>query len=374
MKKYNPVNERIKYKYFELKREAKGLAPPTIDGIAKALARFEQHTEFDEFRHFNKDQAKKFKLALCCEVAVVGGQTLSKSTIYSTLRALEAFFLWLAQQPGFRARINPDDAEYFTYLKKDARIATTRRERSFPSMDEIRHMVIAMPTNSEIERRNQAIVAFLVLVGARVGAVASLRLGDVDVERRYVFQDARHVKTKNSKSISSFFFPVGDEIHEIVVRWIAYLRVERGFTDAHPLFPRTSVEQGSDRLFRSIGVGKTHWKGGGAICKIVAGAATAAGVERFTPHALRTTLSIFALGSDPSIEEMKACSQNLGHEHLDTTLRSYSPISVARQGELIRQLATKDLRRDNGSATSAAEELARMLRNAGLQVVSAKTG
>ena len=41
MLKHNSDNERIKHKYFSFLKEAMRQSEPTIDGVAKALARFE---------------------------------------------------------------------------------------------------------------------------------------------------------------------------------------------------------------------------------------------------------------------------------------------------------------------------------------------
>ena len=77
-----------------------------------------------------------------------------------------------------------------------------------------------MPEDSVIERRNRALVAFTLLTGARDSAIASLKLKHVDLEAGSVFQDARDVNTKGSKTFTTYFFPVGDEIHKIVREWV----------------------------------------------------------------------------------------------------------------------------------------------------------
>ncbi len=69
-----------------------------------------------------------------------------------------------------------------------------------------------MPSETEIERRNRALVAFTLLTGARDSAIASMKLKHVDLIAGCVHQDAREVKTKFSKTFTTFFFPVGDEI------------------------------------------------------------------------------------------------------------------------------------------------------------------
>jgi integrase/recombinase XerD len=40
-------------------------------------------------------------------------------------------------------------------------------------------------------------------------------------------QDAREVKTKFSKTIVTYFFPVGDDLRAIVFEWVECLRVQK---------------------------------------------------------------------------------------------------------------------------------------------------
>jgi integrase len=76
------------------------------------------------------------------------------------------------------------------------------------------------PAAIEIERRDRALVAFTILTGARDGAIASLKLKHIDIDQGRVDQDAREVKTKFSKTFTTWFFPVGDDIRQIVVDWV----------------------------------------------------------------------------------------------------------------------------------------------------------
>ena len=64
MTKHSPANERIKREYFAYLREAKGRDEATIDGVAKALARFEETTRARDFKRFQKPQAVAFKATL----------------------------------------------------------------------------------------------------------------------------------------------------------------------------------------------------------------------------------------------------------------------------------------------------------------------
>jgi hypothetical protein len=80
--------------------------------------------------------------------------------LYTTLAHLKRFFQWLAGQPGYKSRIRYSDADYFNPSHKDARIATARREKQFPTIEQVKHVIAAMPCRTEIERRNRALVVF----------------------------------------------------------------------------------------------------------------------------------------------------------------------------------------------------------------------
>jgi hypothetical protein len=63
------------------------------------------------------------------------------------------------------------------------------------------------------------------LTGARDGAIASMKLKHIALIRGKVEQDARQVKTKFRKTFATYFFPVGDDIRQIVTDWVHYLRL-----------------------------------------------------------------------------------------------------------------------------------------------------
>ena len=152
---------------------------------------------------------------------------------------LKRFFQWLAGQPGYRSRLCYSDAEYFNLSDKDARIATARREQRAPTIEQVKHVISRMPDETEIARRNQAVVAFTLLTGARDSAIASMKLKHIDLVAGCAYQDAREVKTKFSKTFTTYFFPVGTEVRQIVVDWVLYLRQDKGWEGDAPLFPAT---------------------------------------------------------------------------------------------------------------------------------------
>ena len=101
-----------------------------------------------------------------------------------------------------------------------------------------------MPVQTEIERRNRALMAFALLTGARDSALASMKLKHVDLAAGSVFKHARAVNTKFSKNFTTYFFPVGGEARQIFDAWMTSLRQEKLWGNDDPLLPATLVELG----------------------------------------------------------------------------------------------------------------------------------
>ena len=340
MKKHNPANERIKRKYFAFLKEAKRHSEPTVDAAAKALSRFEVYSKYRDFKTFHFEQAIAFKRHLAEQKGQRSEKKLSKATLHATLAQLKRFFQWLAMQPGYKSRLQYSDAEYFNLSEKDTRIATTKRHQKSPTVEQIKHVISKMPAHSEIEKRNRALVAFTLLTGARDSAIASMKLKHVDLVASCVNQDAREVQTKFSKTFSTFFFPVGNEVREIVLEWITYLREKKLWGNDDPLFPSTRVELGAYRQFEVAGLERTNWSTATPIRTIFRNAFTAAGLPYFNPHSFRNTLVRLGEQVCQTPEQFKAWSQNLGHEKVLTTFLSYGEVACQRQGDIIRELAT----------------------------------
>ena len=339
MTRHNPNNERIKRRYFVFLKEAKRHGEETVDAAAQALSRFEVATEHRDFRAFHFEQAVAFKRRLADEVSQKSGRKLSKATLHATLSHLKRFFQWLAGQPGFRSRLNYADADYFNLSEKDTRVATARRDKVFPTIEQVKHVIATMPRRSEVDRRNRALVAFVLLTGARDSAIASMKLKHVDLTNCSVYQDAREVKTKFSKTFTTVFFPVGDDIRQIVEAWVVYLRQDRLWGNDDPLFPATQIGVGADHQFGVVGLKREHWRSAGPIRAIFRDAFTIAGLPYFNPHSLRDTLVQLGEKVCQTPEAFKSWSQNLGHEGVLTTFYSYGSVSNSRQREIILSLA-----------------------------------
>lgn len=339
MTKHHAENERIKRKYFSYLKDATGNSEQTVDAAAKALARFEGHTKYKDFKAFHFEQAIAFKKHLAEQKGQQSGEKLSKATLHATLTQLKRFFQWLAREPGYKSRIQYSDADYFNLSENDVRVASARREQKAPTLEQVKHVIANMPIDTEIERRNRALVAFTLLTGARDSAIASIKLKYIDLIAGSAYQDAREVRTKFSKTFTTFFFPVGDEIRAIVESWVVELREVKLWGNDDPLFPATRIEYGASRQFEVTGLNRKCWSNATPIRKIFREAFAAAGLPYFNPHSFRNTLVRLGETVCKTPEDFKAWSQNLGHEQVLTTFLSYGTVANNRQGEIIQGLS-----------------------------------
>lgn len=334
-------NERIKRKYLDFQRLALGRSDASVAACAEALHRFEHYTSYRDFKRFHIEQAKGFRDHLAKAVNARTGKKLSAATVTSTLTALKRFFAWLAMEPGYRRVLTPADADYFTPTARDARVATARREGPVPTLEQVRTVLERMPAETDIEKRDRALLAFLILTGARDGAVITFKLKHLDVTAERLDQDARDVATKRAKTFTTFFFPVGDDIKAIVADWVHFLRTERLWGENDPLFPATEIGLDFTGEFHAAGLARRHWSSTNPVRKAVCTAFEAAGLPYANPHSFRNALVQLAYKLQLPPEAFKAWSQNLGHEDALTTFTSYGTLPVHRQGEVMRGIGER---------------------------------
>jgi integrase len=337
MPKLNPLNERIKRDYARHLKAAQGKSAATIDAALKAIARFEDDIGARDFKTFRREQAIAFKDRLAVTNGSRSGEILSASTQAATLVALKDFFRWLAWQPGFKSKIHVPDVEYLNLSNRDAAIAKAVKLRDFPSLDQIRATVALMPIDTVVGRRNRALMALAILTGIRDRALVSLSLRHIDLGKAppLIRQEPDRVETKFAKNISTYFFPVGDDFRQIVSEWVEEVQTRLLFGPNDSLFPRTKIGQNGDRSFCVAGVEPVRWADASPVRTIFKEAFTRAGLPYFPPHSFRHTLGHLMQTMCRTPEQIRAWSQNLGHENIATTLTSYGKIDPHRQGAVI---------------------------------------
>lgn len=335
--KLNADNERIKLQYFHFLTHADGKAEATIRQIEKAIRRFEEFTHAACFKTFDQRQAVAFKQYLA-------KQDIALATVHSTINSVKRFFSWLAMQPGFKSRIQFNAIEYLNLSDKDTRAAKAPSEKRFPMLQMIETVVAAMPTETALQKRDQALIAITAITaitGIRDGALISLKLKRFDTTRRLILQNPNEVKTKFSKRIDTFLFPLNEIFEPIVLDYESYLRDQQLFADDDPLFPKTLLGHDVNNCFAPCGLSREHWSTASPVRLIVKNAFRSINLPETTPHLFRDMIVSEMYRRELPVAVCKAWSQNLGHEGAMTTLTSYGKIGLEEQGRLVREVSKR---------------------------------
>jgi len=339
MSKCNPENERIKCKYFSYEKEANGKSPKTIENMRKAIIRYEEFTKYESFKTFNQKKAVAFKAQLL-KTKNKHGEPLSASTIAHTLRPLQDFFKWVATENGYKKAIRYTCIEYLNLNENDKHRIQPVTLKEYPSEEQIRKVIATMPNDTPVAKRNKALIAFFFATGVRDGALLGLKIKHLNVSKKYVVQDPNEVATKFGKRINTKFFPVGNDIHQIILDWVQYLKEERLFADTDPLFPKEELVH-DERMSFKAQLSRKHWQSATAVRGIFKQAFEAAGLPYYSPHRFRDTLSAIGRKLCSTTEEQMAWAKNLGHESPATTFMVYGGFSPDQQFEVIERLGNK---------------------------------
>lgn len=322
MTELNPKNERLKLAWIEDLEIEK--ATSTIDQKLAALSQFEAMTGAADFIAFDRDIVKIY-------LSAIRHTAISWKTKAAKVRHVRSFFDWMVMEEHVKPKAVRKAIASLRLTDKEARAGSAQRTVKHPTLDQIESTIRAMPNNTAIERRNRALIAFTALSGARDGAIISMRLKHVRLAAREVEQHPDEVDTKASKLIQTWFFPVGDFIEGEVASYIQFLKDDLGFTDDDPLFPKPKMGHDASDQFCAVGLSKDRWTTANPMRIIFRTAFTANGLRYYNPHSFRNMLMALAYELELDPRSMKAWSQNLGHEHLETSFNSYGQLDANTQ-------------------------------------------
>lgn len=314
----NYKNEIIKRKYEKYLKEAEGLADSSIRIARRALAKMDEFHEKNDYHHFGVDQAIKFK-----EWLRKGNPSISSYT--SICKQVQKFFRWLQTQKGFRGNITNEVTDYLNLSNKEDALSKCGRAQNIPTLEYVKKLVASIPANSEVDMRDRALISFACLTGIRDSALASLPFGAVDIEKMFVEQNPLDgVQTKFTKHITSKIFNFDEELVRCVTEWYKLLK-DKQFKPEAPFFPQTKPckIEGNLSFVPSTEVMPVFWNGGSLVRQVFCKRAKDAKLEYYSPHKYRHLAIRLALNRARSGEEIKAISQNFGHEYVATTFAIY---------------------------------------------------
>jgi len=335
---YNAKNELVKKQYEEALLHGKYRDPKTVQAVWNNINLFEEFTGHADFTTFEAEQAKLFKVWLEKQPNRKG-ELLSLSTVRSTLNNLREFFEWLAIHPQYVRKVDGRAVQYLRLSDNANRAARASRERTPPTLDDLAKALNAMPSETDIEKRDRALFAFTVITCVRDDALVSLKMKDVDTQQKTVWQDPKHVRTKRRKGIHTrFVSQVMPEAEGIVLDWLHYAQNVLSLKPDDPLFPKTLMKNDPATMtFKARGLSREHWVNAQPVREVFKAAFERVRLPYYSPHLFRKTVVKWAQEHCSQLE-FKAISQNLGHDHAMTTYNAYGGLSVDEQFRVIEKI------------------------------------
>jgi len=326
-------NAKVIRRYIEYLREAKRRSESTIRAVERAIRLYETSTKDADFAVFSRSRVRQF-------ASWLEERQTSSRQIYQIYNHLKAFFHWLAFQAGYKSRIDVSDIEYLSLDRRQMQEVISPDTVDWPSKEYVMKLARSIEPITEIDKRDRAIISFLLLSGMRDMAVATLPVGCFDPHNLEVSQyPDKGVATKFSKRFVSRFFVFDEELLGFVVDWTNYLTNKRQYSSKNPLFPRTRVFRSEETSeFRALEVEPVFWKSAGPIREILKSRSKKASMTYYKPHSFRHAASQLALRQCTSPEEIRAVSQNLGHENVGTTLTSYGKLDGQRVHRVVESI------------------------------------
>ena len=273
---------RTLIRHFEVHNITEGKSPRTVGWYNEVLGLFldwltrnELSTSLDRI---GEQEARGFVLHLQQTPSRVG-RPISSHTLSNRVRALRAFFAWLARK-GYTEK----------HRLKDMRPPKTVGRVIEPLKEaEIRAILSSMNPATLLGARNVALVSLMLDTGLRLSEAAGLEVDDVNIDDRYL-----KVLGKGQKERIVAF---GARAQRSLVDYYMHFRVE-------PAHERVSS------FFLSI---DGYPMSAVAIKSLMVRLGMAAGVPRLHPHLLRHTYATSFLLNGGDVFLLK---QNLGHSTL----------------------------------------------------------
>lgn len=291
------LNELIEEFLRHLQYE-RNMSPHTLRNYASDLGQFREHLLKIERRpDFPVNEIDR--LTIREWMATLHGENRKKTSIARKLASLRTFFQFLIREG--KAEINPAKL-----------VNTPKVERKLPnhlSVEDAVRLIETPDINTELGRRDRAILEFLYATGIRVGELVSVNLNDIDFRERTV----RVMGKRKKERIVPF--------HEHALRALMLY-----ITEARPAFlnqcPAAARDQRAVFLHRRGGRITTR-SVGRMIEKYIK---RCANIHDISPHSLRHSFATHLLDSGADLRDIQ---ELLGHARLSTT-QIYTHVSMEK--------------------------------------------
>lgn len=349
-------NEQAKRGFFEHLRGAKGFSESSVNDYADAIGQWQIFSNGEDFATFNKSKAVAYCDWLTRRATKTPDGALKPATRYHYLRRVKEFFLWLSTQPEYSQKLVKADADFLRISKKDMQIVLSGTTKAMPTLEEVQKVIESIEPTNEIAMRDRALISFALITGCRISAITSLKMKSFDKATYRIYQNpADGVRTKNSKTIITTFFPIGwEEPRRYFLEWYEYLESKR-FAPDDPIFPATSSEISTKKAYSKDSVSRSFWSDASSARKVFEKRCDNAGVKYYHPHSYRHLVVSLMSKMRLTEEEKRAISLTLGHENIGTTFGAYGygSMGVERAVDIVHEL--RDFQKSKGTEEIPAE-------------------
>ncbi|HVF47006.1 MAG TPA: site-specific tyrosine recombinase/integron integrase [Pyrinomonadaceae bacterium] len=226
-----------------------------------------------------------------------------KTSIARKLASLRTFFQFLIRE----GKLESNPAK---------QVATPRVDRKLPthlSMEDAARFIETPDVNTDLGRRDRAILEFLYATGIRVGELVGINIGDIDFRERMVRVTGKRKKQR--------IVPFGEPAAHAVEN---YLSETRGL-----------FLTGAPEAARDTGALFLHRRGGRLTARSVGRMIDkyirqCADIYNISPHSLRHTFATHLLDAGADLRDIQ---ELLGHARLSTT-QIYTQVSMEKMIEV----------------------------------------
>lgn len=337
---HNKANEIVKRKFFEqLEHCRNGKDPKTVNQYVNAIHEFEIATGFKDFKTFDSEWAIDFKNHLSDKVNKRTKAPISKSLYFHYLSHVREFFEWLVSNDKAYNKIKRRDIEYLHVTRNDKNKARATGYQESHSLADIIATIRNMPSDTELDLRNRAMVSLCLLTTPRISALQTARVQSIKHFKQYdvwaFVQDPRMLNTKFSKKITAFFIGSSKDLIENVIAWREYL-LAKGFTEKDYLFPKISTSFNSDCM-SVMTLTREYIKSQSTIRDIFKQAFIENKLPYYKPHSFRHTITRAMKKGENAVERSIALAENLGHKGgLSTLHASYGGDYERQQSAILK--------------------------------------
>ena len=293
-------NEHLTQFLQHLKYE-RNLSPHTLRNYASDLEQFKQRL-FNVEKREDVPVVEIDRLTIREWMASLHGDH-KKTSVARKLASLRTFFQFLVRE----GKLESNPAK---------QVATPKIERKLPnhlSMEDASLFVEAPDINTDLGRRDRAILEFLYATGIRVGELVGINLVDVDLRERLVWVTGKRKKQR--------VVPFGKPALQAVLLYMDKTR--NTFLNNCP-----DTKRDPQALFLNYqGTRITTRSVGRMVDKYIK---QCADIHDISPHSLRHTFATHLLDSGADLRDIQ---ELLGHARLSTT-QIYTQVSMEKMIEV----------------------------------------